>query len=660
MTLLAPLGLLGLLGIVALIIIYIIRPNYQQKFISTTYVWKLSLKYRKKKIPVSKLRNFLLILCQILILTACTFILTQPNKVLKAQVDGAEIVVIIDSSASMRAGDEDTRFERAVLKAQKKASDVVKNGGIVSVILADDKPEFYQQRVTLAGEALLNESFDALLDDGACSYGTSDLNAAIALCEDVIRENPNAEVFVYTDAQFSYVPKTVNVVDVTYQDEWNAAILNAYAEFDENYYAFIVEVDCYGKGGRAEDVEIVLDVQGANAESSDDDGTNISLTTSVECDGEGSKKVIFINEAIYSEDKERFDTTYDHVETIGDDDQIGSYKSVHIELTVEDSYAQDDVFDLYGGQKETIRVQYASAMPNNFFSGILLSLKSVYRDRWDIQITDVKRDEEAAVEGFDFYIFEHTMPSKMPTDGVVFLVNMEEVPSNIGVRVIQEISYGGRGMSLTQEEEHPILNNINADNIEISRYFRCNFDGSYQPILMCDNTPVLAVKNEVDSKVIVMPFSMHYSNLPLRTELPVMMYNLFGYFFPSTVTSNSFEVYETVELNARGQELEATCDTNPDLEIPTFTEFPAYLSLGLPGTYTLTQADVFSGEEIVERVYVRIPSQESNIWYEHDSIEAPFEMEDNSDFLKDLLIYIAAALVFLLFAEWWLKSRDAA
>ena len=84
------------------------------------------------------------------------------------------------------------------------------------------------------------------------------------------------------------------------------------------------------------------------------------------------------------------------------------------------------------------------------------------------------------------------------------------------------------------------------------------------------------------------------------------------------------------------------------------------MSLGLPGTYTLTQADVFSGEEIIERVYVRIPSQESNIWYEHDAIEAPFEMEDNSEFLKDLLIYIAAALVFLLFAEWWLKSRDAA
>ena len=120
MTLLVPLGLLGLLGIVALIIIYIIRPNYQQKFISTTFVWKLSLKYRKKKIPVSKLRNFLLILCQILILTACAVILAQPNKILKAQVEETEIIAIIDSSASMRAtSGNQTRFERAVEKVQK-------------------------------------------------------------------------------------------------------------------------------------------------------------------------------------------------------------------------------------------------------------------------------------------------------------------------------------------------------------------------------------------------------------------------------------------------------------------------------------------------------------------------------------------------------------
>ena len=51
---LIALGLLGLLGIVALLLIYIIKPNFQQKLISSTYIWKLSLKFKKRKITIKK------------------------------------------------------------------------------------------------------------------------------------------------------------------------------------------------------------------------------------------------------------------------------------------------------------------------------------------------------------------------------------------------------------------------------------------------------------------------------------------------------------------------------------------------------------------------------------------------------------------------------
>ena len=44
MTWLVPLGFIGLVGIIVLIIIYILKPNYQQKLLSSTFVWKMSLK----------------------------------------------------------------------------------------------------------------------------------------------------------------------------------------------------------------------------------------------------------------------------------------------------------------------------------------------------------------------------------------------------------------------------------------------------------------------------------------------------------------------------------------------------------------------------------------------------------------------------------------
>ena len=40
MSWLTPLGLLGLIGLIVLIIIYIIKPIFQNKIISSTYVWK--------------------------------------------------------------------------------------------------------------------------------------------------------------------------------------------------------------------------------------------------------------------------------------------------------------------------------------------------------------------------------------------------------------------------------------------------------------------------------------------------------------------------------------------------------------------------------------------------------------------------------------------
>ena len=69
MSWLTPLGFLGLISLIALIIIYIIKPNYQVRYISTTYVWLRSLKFRKKKLPLNKLRNILLFLCQVLLMS---------------------------------------------------------------------------------------------------------------------------------------------------------------------------------------------------------------------------------------------------------------------------------------------------------------------------------------------------------------------------------------------------------------------------------------------------------------------------------------------------------------------------------------------------------------------------------------------------------------
>ena len=128
MIFLIPLGFLALIGLLALLAIYLIKPSYQNKVIPSSYIWKESLKYRKKQVPASALRNVLIVICQILIIVLCAFIIATP-MLRSGAADTDEKIVIIDASADMRAEDNYvTRFERAVEQARTLAESSVRGG----------------------------------------------------------------------------------------------------------------------------------------------------------------------------------------------------------------------------------------------------------------------------------------------------------------------------------------------------------------------------------------------------------------------------------------------------------------------------------------------------------------------------------------------------
>lgn len=671
MTLLAPLGLLGLLGVLVLIIIYILRPNYQQKMVPSTYIWKLSLKYRKKRLPTSKLRNILLILCQVLILISCAAILAKPARVLKTKVEQTEIIAILDSSASMQAttmneeGDKVTRFQRALEQIQTLATETYQKDGIVSVILAEQSPSFlanetfFAQRVTAENAADLNEALQSGLK---CSNGIADVDEAFLLCEDVLVENPNAKIYFYTDAEYGYIPEGITVVNMAEENEWNVAILDAYTEMDNNYYTFYVDVAYYGPDINR-DVALTLKAYDANADETSS-GRDIELTHTFSFSGAGQKKIVFITEANYKErfaGKEPSESETIRYEIIdGNSGQyIYSYNSVDLSITTstDDSFTNDNYFTLFNGQKEIVKLQYASSNANPFFRAILLTMQAAYAEQWDIRITEVKKGDSPALEGFDFYIFEHTMPAELPTDGVAMLVNPDSAPAGSGFRVEDERTLRD-GISLTSgDATHPILKHVTADDITVSRYKSVTCDASkYEELLFCDGSPVLLLQDDGSEKTLIMTFSIHYSNLVLSLgNFPLLMCNIFDYFFPVTVSDYVYEVNEIVQLNARGSELTVRSRDGTEVKFDTF---PTSFEVTQTGRYVLTQKNPFTNADIIKEIYVKIPSAESDIFAMGSALTNPYKKENESDYFKDLLLYLASALVALLFIEWWLQSRE--
>jgi hypothetical protein len=167
--------------------------------------------------------------------------------------------------------------------------------------------------------------------------------------------------------------------------------------------------------------------------------------------------------------------------------------------------------------------------------------------------------------------------------------------------------------------------------------------------------PMLLVRNDPGLRAAVIPFSLHYSNLPLLNSFPFLMSNLFNYFIPPTVIGNSFEVYESVKVNARGPQLEVLYNGE---QIHMFDMFPATLKMNLPGTYTLTQT-TYADKEITEYIHVRVPESECDIWKVEEALKEPYSVDTKTIFYDDLLVYIAAALVAVLFIERLLQSRES-
>lgn len=629
MSLLLPLGLLGLLGVLALIVIYIIRPNYQQRYVSSTFVWRYSLKFRKNQLPVSKLNNILLFICQMLALVICALLLARPVIEYEMRGNDREAVVILDASAGMLVGEGgDTRFARAVKGAREFAEETLGKGGAVSLILADGTPEMLVSRAAADRADEVYAKLDGLLTDkNACSYGTADMQGAVTLAEEVLAVNREAKIYLYTATE--YIEKNgITVVPVAASGEWNAAVLGAVAEMNRsNHYEIAVDLGCYG---RTEALTVFCRVHGANGKQGalDPIGKAEFFDPSAE-----EKTVVFTTDDFGGEPLYSFD-----------------YLEIYVETS--DSFAEDNHFYVYGGKKQTVKIQYASSSPNNYFAGVIRTVRESMKGKWNIAFTELKADEAPALSGYDFYIFEHRMPEVLPTDGLVLLVDPTTAPDGAGFRVGGSVSVNSSS-TLAAGAPHALTQYTDSGRVTIAKYIQIVAADGYRELAYYNGNPMMLVKEEENAKVVVWAFDLNYSNIIAMPDFSFLIYNMFNYFIPATLESNAFEVGDTVTLHARGTELKVTGNG----EEYAFDKTPARLDPLRPGTYTVTQKPMQGDALIIESFFVRIPSEESNITRQVDALPLAETVGESAFAHEDLLFYFALALVALLLAEWWLQSK---
>lgn len=613
MSFLYPLGLIALIGIPILIIIYIIKPRYQEKKITSTYIWRLSLKYKKKKRPIQWLQKSLLFFIQILILTLLGLSVARPELLLSAR--SKEKVIILDVSASMNAEKNGTsRFDEAVKKINSLVSQVDEDDPM-TIILANDHPDYLVNRETST------KYIEYVLKNIECTYEEADYEKAVELANEVLKINNDAEVIMYTDHNFSQ--EGYITVHNLASNEWNAGISDFKAELVNGYYVFKAVVENYNQSKK---IEVYLNV----------DNKKYEKTIELTCSNEFKQEIII------------------------DDLNIPKFVSSKLTLQIngekiDDSFDYDNEFMYYANQSKKFKVLLVGEETNFIHASLLASnLCSVYKPT----------DGVVEYEGYDIYIFDSFTPEFIPEDGAVWLINSKDVPDGFDYEVLGDVE-GDFNLQATSTNtviyQELMQNTFDFTDIIVTKYQQIVSLGDYEVIATTNGDPVIFTGKYDKANVIIFGIDLHYTELPVNINMPILFNNMVNYSAHQLLDKYEYSVGENITLYPKLSTVSMTVNGE---EVYTNTDEECILHMNAlkPGRYEVKQT-LKDGSVITNYFFVRMGKEETNFKTMGDVLAADSFNSSNTEVYKstenvDIIFYVAAALLLLIVFEWGLSYHE--
>ncbi|HEV8698872.1 MAG TPA: VWA domain-containing protein, partial [Candidatus Limnocylindrales bacterium] len=194
-----PLALLGLLFVPAVIAMYLLKLRRDEAVVPSTLLWTRLVADIEANAPWQKLRRSLLLLLQLLLVIALALLAARPFLERPAGL-ARDIVLVMDTSASMAATDVVPDRLTAAKEVAIEALKDLPTGGKVSVIAADR-----------SARIVVNESKDLArvrqaIEAIPVTQSRGDLGDALELASKLAARSGDAQVLVATDAALASKP----------------------------------------------------------------------------------------------------------------------------------------------------------------------------------------------------------------------------------------------------------------------------------------------------------------------------------------------------------------------------------------------------------------------------------------------------------------------
>jgi hypothetical protein len=199
MPFIAPLALAGLLFLPVVLAMYLLKLRRDRAVVPSTLLWQRLVADVEANAPWQRLRRSLLLLLQLLLVAILAIVAARPFAERPAGLAG-DLVVIIDTSASMQATDVTPDRLGAAKAAVLEALKELPSGGRVSVIAAGRTAKVVANGTDdlgLVKQAIA--SITATSDAGA-------IGDALRLASALAARSADAEILVATDAAVATIP----------------------------------------------------------------------------------------------------------------------------------------------------------------------------------------------------------------------------------------------------------------------------------------------------------------------------------------------------------------------------------------------------------------------------------------------------------------------
>jgi VWA domain-containing protein/aerotolerance regulator-like protein len=613
MSLLLPAALAFGIIIPVILLLYFMRPKRQERVVSSTLLWQQAAQDLQASRPWQRLRITALLLLQILAAIVIVLVLARPATFINSPI-GGNTIIILQASASMQATDiPPNRFEEAKSNITNLI-DGLGPGDQLSLITMAKTPQ------VLIAFSSDKSQLTSALQRAKVTNQDADLEQALSLATSLAAGHTDAQVLVIGDGhvlptnQTLVAPFPVRYLQIG-TDAPNAALLALASNTIQGKFVALAQIANYSHQQQSIPVELYAD-----------------------------GKLVGVQTAILP------------AEAIGAL-QWGplppATRFLHARIISQDAMTIDHEAWAIAGASMHGRVILVTK-GNSF-------LEAALRLQPNIDLFETTPDKYANVGNFDLTVFDGFVPSSLPS-GALFFVN-PPTDSNVfgksGAEItISHISAGNDTQNL--------LNQVDLSSIHVVRKTHQVTPAPWmQPIIVTPETPLLMAGEQNNRRIGVVSFDLHDTDLPLQPTFPILIYNLVNWFLPLPVAGNAQvapDTSVTIQSWPGAQRIAiAGPDQQPVMVAPPFpvTAFNNTDKIGIYSVTQFTQNQELHGAFAVN-LFDPLQSRLT------PSARLPIAQSTSFDVsnpaiphvLREIWPWIAAFLLLVLCAEWWLFSRS--